>query len=36
VEGKKYYEIDDFTYSPDGKSFAYRAKEDNKYFVVKD
>jgi hypothetical protein len=28
--------VGDLTYSPDSKSFAFVAKKDEKYFIVKD
>jgi Tol biopolymer transport system component len=36
VISNKYDNIDYPTYSPDGKSFAFVAEKDGKYFIVKD
>ena len=35
-ENQKYTYVSNLTYSPDGKSFAYIAQQDDKMFVVKD
>jgi len=36
IESKKYDDIRDFKYSPDWKSFAFKARKDWKWILVKD